>query len=211
MIAGRVVPTGVSGHAQAVRLARTTRPERRGQERRDPDPAPRSYGAAPSGEQAVPDLAGPGDPVCPDPPAPPPTLCSPNRHPGDAAGLAPPPAHPTMDLPPPIRPPTDQRRTPRSGAAPGTREPILGSSPPPRRTRRARPPLGHRHDPADSGRCRSRAGTTSSRYHLANIPAGSGRRATGHRLFHPRHHRAAPPLRALCGWKCAPAGCISSG
>jgi hypothetical protein len=60
MITNRVVPAAVSDHDQAVRLARSTRPQRGGQERRDSHPAPRSRDTSPPGDQASPHLAGPG-------------------------------------------------------------------------------------------------------------------------------------------------------
>jgi hypothetical protein len=41
----------------------------------------------------------------------------------------------------------------------------------------------------------ARPGTTPSRHRMADLPARPGHRACGHRLFHPRHHRTAPPLR----------------
>ena len=66
MITGRVVPTAISDHAQAVRLARTARPQRRRQECRNPHPASRNRGAALSGDPASPELASPSDLVRPD-------------------------------------------------------------------------------------------------------------------------------------------------
>ena len=142
MITGCAVPTAVSDHDQTVRLARAAHEQYRGEECRDPHPAPRGRGAAPSGDQASPDLAGSGDLVSLDPAAPPSAACSPDRHAGHAASLAPPPDHQAMDLSEPVRPPNDQRGDPGSGAAPGTRESFLGPSPPPRRTGRARAPRG---------------------------------------------------------------------
>ena len=149
MIAYRAVPVAVSGHDQAVWLAHAAREHQCGQERRDPHPASRSCGTPPPGDQASPDLARPGDPVRPDSAAPPTTASASNRHPCHAAGLAPPPDHQTLDQSPPIRPPTDHRRDPSSGATPGTAEPLLEPPPPPRRTRRTRAPRGRRHYPPD--------------------------------------------------------------
>src|SRR5918998_1632063 len=110
MITGRVVPAAVSDHDQAVRLARATHSQRRGQERRDPYPAPGSRSTAPPGDQTSPHLAGPGRPLRPSPTAPPPAADPSDRHTGHAAGLAPPADHQTLDLPQPVRPPTDSAR-----------------------------------------------------------------------------------------------------
>src|SRR5205823_11195487 len=101
MISCRVVPTAVSDHDQAVRLAWATHPQRRGQERRDPYPAPGSRSTAPPGDQASPDLAGPGDLVRPGPPAAPPAADPSDRHAGHAAGLAPSADRQALDLPQP--------------------------------------------------------------------------------------------------------------
>src|SRR5918998_3223886 len=97
MITGRVVPAAVSDHDQAVRLARATHSQRRGQERRDPYPAPGSRSTAPPGDQTSPHLAGPGRPLRPSPTAPPPAADPSDRHTGHAAGLAPPADHQTLD------------------------------------------------------------------------------------------------------------------
>ena len=67
MIINRAVLTAVSGLCHSVRLAWVARPQHYRQGRRDPDPAPRSHGAAPSGHQTSALLAGPGTPVRPDP------------------------------------------------------------------------------------------------------------------------------------------------
>src|SRR5918997_6102275 len=152
MISCRVVPTAVSDHDQAIRLARATHPQGRGQERRDPYPAPGSRGAASSGDPASPDLAGPSDLVRPGPPTPPPAADPSDRHADHTAGLAPPADRQTLDLPQPVRPPTDHRRNPGLGATPGTGEPLLGPPQDPRRTRRTRPPRRYRHHPADPDR-----------------------------------------------------------
>src|SRR3954470_1510700 len=80
MITGRVVPTAVSDHTQAVRLARTARPQRRRQKCRDPHPASRNRGAASSADPASPDLARPSDLIRLDPPAPPPAADPSNHH-----------------------------------------------------------------------------------------------------------------------------------
>jgi hypothetical protein len=149
--------------AEVTGLAEAAREQYRNQERRSTHPAPRDCGAAPSGDKTLPDLAGSGDLVRPDPSAPPPAADPSDRHPGYAAGLAPPPGHQELDLPQPVRPTTDQRRNPSPGAAPGTGEPLLGASPNPRRTARARAPRGRRHDPPDPGRRPDRPGTTPSR------------------------------------------------
>ncbi len=132
VITGRAVLTVVSGHDQAVRLARAPRERDHGQECGDPHPAPRSCRAAPSGEQAAPDLAGSGDPVRPDPAAASPAAGPPDRHPRHPAGLAPPPGRPAMDLSAPVRSPTDHRGDPCVGVASGPGESLLGISPPPR-------------------------------------------------------------------------------
>jgi hypothetical protein len=100
--------------------------------------------------------------------------------------------HQTLDLSPPIRPPTDHRRNPGSGATPGTAEPLLGPPPPPRRTRRTRAPRGHRHYPPDVGCRPAGSSTPPGRHRVASFPMRLGHRAAGHRLLHPRHHHAAP-------------------
>src|SRR5205085_474758 len=89
MITDRVVPAAVSDHDQAVRLARATHPQRRGQQRRDPHPAPGSRSAAPPGHQASAHLARSGYPVRSDPAAPPPAADPSDRHAGHPVGLAP--------------------------------------------------------------------------------------------------------------------------
>src|SRR5918997_2780704 len=109
MITGRVVPAAVSDHDQAVRLARATHSQRRGQECRDPHLAPGSRSTPPPGDPTSPHLAGPGHPVRPGPTAPPPAADPSDRHAGYAAGLAPPADRQTLDLPQPVRPPTDHR------------------------------------------------------------------------------------------------------
>jgi hypothetical protein len=129
MIAYRAVPAAVSGHDQAVRLAQAARKHQRGQERRDPHPEARSCGTTPPGDQASPNLARPGDPVRPDSAVPPTSASASNCHPCHAAGLAPPPDHHTLDLSPPIRPPTDHRRDPGSGATPGAGKTPPGATP----------------------------------------------------------------------------------
>jgi hypothetical protein len=53
--------------------------------------------------------AGSRDPVRPDPPTPLPPTSTSDRHPGHAAGLAPPPDQEEVDLSEPARPPVDQR------------------------------------------------------------------------------------------------------
>ena len=79
-----------------------------------------------------------------------------------------------MDLSEPLRAPTDQRADPGSGAAPGSGKSVLGPSPNPRRTRRTRPPRGHRHDPPDPGRHPTWPRTPPGKHRLADLPAGSG-------------------------------------
>ena len=108
MITGRVVPTAVSDHTQAVRLARTARPQRRRQGCRDPHPASRNRGAASSGDPVSPELTRPSDLVRSGPLAPPPAADPSNRHSGHADGLAPPSGHQELDLSLPLRPPTDR-------------------------------------------------------------------------------------------------------
>jgi putative transposase len=55
-------------------------------------------------------LAGPGDLVRPDPATPPPATEPSDPHPGHTAGLAPACGHQTLDIPQPVRPPTDEVR-----------------------------------------------------------------------------------------------------
>lgn len=126
MIACRAVPTAVPAHHQAVRLARAAHPQHHSQERGDPRPPSRAHGPAPPAEQASPDLTRPSDPARPDPAAPRPLRLHRIVTPAHAAGLAPPPGHPTMDLPESLRVPTDQRGDPGSGAAPGSGNPSWG-------------------------------------------------------------------------------------
>ena len=197
MIAYRAVPAAVSGHGRLfgwLKLLASTSVAKNVEIlilRHE------VCGTTPPGDQASPELARPGDPVRPDSAAPPTTASASNRHPCHAAGLAPPPDHQTLDLSPPIRPPTDHRRDPGSGATPGTAEPLLGPPPPPRRTRRTRAPRGHRHYPPDF-RCRPAGSSTPpGRHRMASRPIRSGHRAAGHRLLHPRHHHAAPPSRSV--------------
>ena len=180
MITGRVVPAAVSDHDQAVRLARSTRPQRGGQECRDSHPAPGSRDTSPPGDQASPHLAGPGHPGRSGPVAAPPAADLSDRHAGHAAGLAPPADHQTVDLPSAVRPPTGHRRNPRFGAASGTRESFLGLPQDPRRTRRSRTSRRYRHDSADPGRRWARPGTPPGRHPVADLPARSGHRAVGH-------------------------------
>lgn len=68
------------------------------------------------------------DPVRAGPSASPPGAPTSDRHTRHFAVLAPPSGDQKVDLPEPVRPPTHQRSNPRPGAAPGPREPILGSS-----------------------------------------------------------------------------------
>jgi hypothetical protein len=67
VIINRAVLTAVSDLCHSVRLAWVARPQHYRQGRHDPDPAPRSHGAAPSGHQTSSLLAGPDTPVHPDP------------------------------------------------------------------------------------------------------------------------------------------------
>jgi predicted FMN-binding regulatory protein PaiB len=94
-------------------------------------------------------------------------------------------------------PPTDHRRDPSSGTAPGTGEPLLGPSPNPGRTRRPRAPRGRRHAPPNPGRRPAWPGTTSGGHRVADLPACSGHRSAGHRLLHPRHHHPTQALRPV--------------
>lgn len=71
-------------------------------------------------------LSRPSDPARPAPAAPRPLRLHRIVTPAHAAGLAPPPGHPTMDLPESLRAPTDQRGDPGSGAAPGSGNPSWG-------------------------------------------------------------------------------------
>jgi hypothetical protein len=132
MIIGRAVPTAVSHHGPAVWMACTACPQWRSQGRRDSHPAPRSRRTAPPGDQASPDLAGSGNLVGADPAVASLAAYPSDRHPCHAAVLASPPGRQTMDLPQPVRPPTDHRRDPQAGAAPGPGKPFLGPSPNPR-------------------------------------------------------------------------------
>jgi hypothetical protein len=82
MIMCRAVSTAVSDLCHGVRLAQAARPRRRSQGHRDPHPAPRGHGAAPSSHQSLPRLAGSCDPLRPDPPAPPSGASASDCYPG---------------------------------------------------------------------------------------------------------------------------------
>jgi hypothetical protein len=82
MIMCRAVSTAVSDLCHGVRLAQAARPPRRSQGHRDPHPAPRGHGAAPSSHQSLPRLAGSCDPLRPDPPAPPSGASASDCYPG---------------------------------------------------------------------------------------------------------------------------------
>ena len=75
MIAGRAVPTAVSGLCHSVRLAAVARSQRRSQRPRDPRLATRSHRASPSGQPTAALLAGSSNPVRPDSSPPPPPVC----------------------------------------------------------------------------------------------------------------------------------------
>jgi hypothetical protein len=82
MIMCRAVSTAVSDLCHGVRLAQAARPRRRSQGHRDPHPAPRGHGAAPSSHQSLSRLAGSCDPLRPDPPAPPSGASASDCYPG---------------------------------------------------------------------------------------------------------------------------------
>src|SRR5947209_1956109 len=105
MIAGRAISAAVFDLCHGVQLAQVVRPRCRRQGHRDPHPAPRSLGAAPSNQQTSTPMAGPSDPVRPHPHTSPPAAHPPHRYPQHAAGLAPPPGRKEVDLSKPIRPP----------------------------------------------------------------------------------------------------------
>jgi hypothetical protein len=180
MITRRVVPTAVSDHDQAVRLARVTHSQRRGQERRDPHLAPGSRSTAPPGDPAPPHLAGPGHPVRLGPTAAPPAADPSDRHAGYAAGLASSADRQTLELPPPVRPPTDYRRNPGLGTTPGTGQPLLGL---PQDPRENSSDSATASVPAPSGGSWPPLGL--ARHHGVAIPgdavpARAGHRAAGH-------------------------------
>src|SRR5581483_4845104 len=72
MIAGRAISAVVFDLCHGVQLAQVVRPRCRCQGHRDPHPAPRSLGAAPSNQQTSTPTAAPSDLVRPDPPSSPP-------------------------------------------------------------------------------------------------------------------------------------------
>jgi putative transposase len=73
----------------------------------------------------------------------------PALHAADPADLAPPPAHPQMDLPQPARPPADHPGDPRTGPAASGGQSPTGLPPRTRRTDPARPPHQPGHRPPD--------------------------------------------------------------
>jgi len=102
-----------------------------------------------------------------------------------------------MDLPEPAWPPSHRQRTARARHPPGTGEPALGAPPHPGRAHPPRTPHRRRHHPPHPDRVTPWAGTARNRHPLAHLHPSPSRRIAGHRLLPPRHHRAAPSLRAV--------------
>jgi hypothetical protein len=98
----------------------------------------------------------------------------PGGHAGHAAGLAPPPDHPQVDLSEPARPPADQPDHPRAGTAAGPGEPGLGLPPGTRRDVPARSPCQRSDNPADLARPLAQTGPAECGHILAGVPAHSG-------------------------------------
>ena len=67
----------------------------------------------------------------------------------------------------------------------------------PRRAHPPRTPHRRRHHPPHPDRDTPWARAARNRHPLAHLPPSPSRRAAGHRLLPPRHHRAAPALRAV--------------
>ena len=124
--------------------------------------------------QVDPAQAGLGRPCHPGGAGPAAASCAartPARHAGNAAGLAPPPDHPQMDVPEPARPPADEPGHPRPGPAAGAGEPGVGVPQGPRRAVPARS-LHQRGDgAADLARPSVQAGPAERGYLLAGVPA----------------------------------------
>lgn len=121
----------------------------------------------------------------------------PPRHPRHPPGLATAPDHQEMDLPEPAGAPSHRQRTPRARHPPGTGEPAPGTPPHPGRAHPARTRHGHKHYPPHPDRGTTTAGAAGNRHPLADVHPSPSSRIAGHRLLPPRHHRAAPPLRAV--------------
>ncbi len=111
----------------------------------------------------------------------------PTRHPGHAAGLAPPPGYTEMGVSGPARSAGDQPGHPRPGAATGAGELGLGLPRGARRTIPVRPPDQRGDRAADPARPAAQTGPAERRHLLAGISARSGARNAGLRLLHRGH------------------------
>src|SRR5262249_54847916 len=122
------------------------------QGRGDPGATPRGDGPPPPGGPAEAGLGRPCDPFSPGPAAATRTAGQPTGHPGNPAGLAPPPAYPQVDLPESAWPPVGRAGGSRPGVADGGGEPRLGIPPGARRADPARlPGQGGRWQPGSPG------------------------------------------------------------
>ena len=111
----------------------------------------------------------------------------PDRHPGHAAALAPPPGSEQVAPTEVAGPATAQRRTRPADRHHGTGEPHLGRGPDPRRAAPARAPRRRGHDPQDPAHPPDPATETPRRL-LAHVPARPRRHPAGHGLL-PRRLR----------------------
>src|SRR2546423_4747327 len=127
--------------------------------------------------QAAPARAGLGRPRGPGgtgPAAASRAACSPTRHAGNPAGLAPPSPHPQMDLSRTARTASDQHKDPRPGAAAGPGEPRLGIPQGARRADPSRPSRERGDRPPDPADPALPARSARPGHLLAGVPARPG-------------------------------------
>jgi hypothetical protein len=185
MIAAYGFPLAVLDHGPGVRLAGPAGPQSGVQGRGDHGAASRGDGATPPGRPAQAGLGRPRGPGGPGPAAARRAAWQPVGHAGNPAGMAPPSDHPQVDLPQPARPPADEPRDPRSGAAAGRGEPGLGIPPGARRAGPPRPPHQCGDRPPDPLYPGPPACSAWCGYLLAEVPARPGRRACAENPIRP--------------------------